>query len=92
MATTFVYAIPLFPSSSQIPQAFVQNTGKFNIPDLPPGSYRVVAFDTLQEIDASDAQQLSRLTAKGQTVTVDAGGAANVQLDLTQSSAEGATP
>jgi hypothetical protein len=92
MAIIFVYAIPQFPNSSQIPQAFVQNSGKFTIPDLPPGSYRVVAFDTLQEIDTSDAQQLSRWTAKGQTVTVEAGATASVQLELTQSSEEGAAP
>jgi hypothetical protein len=92
LAAIFVYAIPQFPTSSQIPQAFVQNSGKFTIPDLLPGSYRVVAFDALQEIDTSDAQQLSRLTAKGQTVTVEAGGTASVQLELTQTSAEGATP
>ncbi len=92
MATTFVYAIPQFPTSSQIPQAFVQNTGKFTIPDLPPGSYRVVAFDSIKENDTSNAQQLSRLTAKGQTVTVEAGGTASVQLDLTQNSEEVATP
>jgi hypothetical protein len=92
MATTFVYAIPQFPSSEQVPQAFAQNNGKFTIPDLPPGSYRLVAFDTLQEIDTGDAQQLSRLTAKGQTVTVEAGSTASVQLDLTQTNAEAVTP
>jgi hypothetical protein len=92
MATTFVYAIPQFPNSSQIPQAFVQNNGKFTFPDLPPGSYRVVAFDALQEIDTSDAQQLSRLTAKGETITVEASATASVQLELTQISAEGAVP
>jgi hypothetical protein len=52
----------------------------------------VVAFDSMQEIDTGDAQQLSRLTAKGQTVTVEAGGTANAQLDLTQTTAEVATP
>ncbi|MGA9667891.1 MAG: carboxypeptidase-like regulatory domain-containing protein [Terracidiphilus sp.] len=91
IAAIFVYAIPLFPTSAQIPQTMAQNGGQFTLPNLPPGSYRVVAFDGFQEIDTAEAQELSRLTTKGQTVTVESGGTASVQLDVTQSRAEGAT-
>jgi hypothetical protein len=92
VAITFVYAIPLFPTSAQIPQTMAQYGGKFFIPNLPPGNYRIVAFDSFQDIDMGDPQGLSRLSAKGQTVTVESGATASVQLELTQSSAEGATP
>ena len=58
--------------------------GQFTIPNLPPGSYRVVAFDAQQEIDFHTPEGLAKYSGKGQTVTVEAGGTANVQLDLIQ--------
>jgi hypothetical protein len=80
----FIYAIPLYASSAPIAQAGAESSGQFTIPNLPPGSYRVVAFDALQEIDFHTAEGLAKYAGKGQTVTVEAGGAANAQLDLIQ--------
>ncbi len=87
-----VYAIPLLQSSSQIAAKTIQSGSYFNIANLAPGSYSVLAFDKQQEIDGSDPQQLSSFVAKGQVVAVPASGSANVQLELIESDQEGATP
>jgi hypothetical protein len=52
--------------------------------NVPPGSYRIVASEKPQEIDIGDAQEMARVTAGGQTVTVEAGGTVNVQIDAVQ--------
>ena len=90
--TVFVYAIPLFPTPSQMPQSMTQGSGQFSIANVAPGSYRVVAFDRRQEIDPADTQALAKYIGKGQTVAVEANGTANVQLDVIRPGDEGSTP
>jgi Carboxypeptidase regulatory-like domain len=85
VATTYVYAIPLFATTSRVPQGFTQGSGPFTISNLAPGSYHVIALDEPTEIDASDPQQLAKYTGKGQTVTVEANSTASVQLEVTPS-------
>jgi hypothetical protein len=90
-STVFIYAIPLFPTTSQVPQGFAYGSSQFTIPNLAPGSYHVVALDGSTEIDPSDPQQLAKYTGKGQTVTVEANGTASVQLEVIPSN-EGSAP
>lgn len=78
----WVYAIPLFPTATELPQGFVNQDGTFTIANLAPGSYRVVACDAPQEIDFHSADGVAAWAGKGQLVTVDAGSAANVQLTV----------
>jgi hypothetical protein len=78
----WVYAIPLFPSPANVPTGFVQPNGQFTISGLAPGSYRVIACDAPQEIDFHSPDGLAPWTAKGETVTVDAGGSAHVELTI----------
>ncbi len=80
----FVYAIPLFATAGQVSQITAQSSGQFTIGNLAPGSYRVVAFDSLQEIDFHTPQGLAKYAAVGQVVTVEASAAANVQLEVSQ--------
>jgi hypothetical protein len=80
----YIWAIPLFSSTQQITQGFSQSGNQFTISNLAPGSYRVLAFDTPQEIDYHTPEGLTKYTGKGQTVTVEAGGTANIQVDLIQ--------
>jgi len=42
----------------------------------------VVAFDAPQEIDFHTPEGLAKYTAMGETTTIEAGGTANVQLDV----------
>lgn len=87
-----VYAIPLFPTTSPVQEVVVQSSSQFSMANLPPGSYHVIALDEPEEIDPSDAQELAKYTGKGQTVTVEANGTANVQLDVIRASDGGSEP
>jgi hypothetical protein len=65
----------------------MQASGQFTIPNLAPGSYRVVACDAPQEIDFHSTEGLAAWAAKGQTITVDPGGTASVELEVLHSTA-----
>jgi hypothetical protein len=78
----FAYAIPQFALPGRIPQAFGTTSGTYEFHNLAPGLYRVVAFDGRHEIDTEDANELARISAEGQTVTVEAGGTAQVEVNL----------
>jgi hypothetical protein len=81
----YVYAIPLFPYAGSIRMSGIQGSGQITLQGLAPGSYRVVAFDAPQEIDFHSPDGLARYAGMGQTTSVDAGGSANVQLDVIHS-------
>jgi hypothetical protein len=79
---TYVYAIPLFPTTSTTLSTTFQSPGQFKISQLAPGSYRVVACDSEQEIDFHEPEALAAWAGKGQVVSVERGGTATVQLEL----------
>jgi len=89
---TAVYAIPTGTRGPNLPGArgFPGRPGQ--LPNIAPGSYRVVALDTFQNLDAMDAQDLAKLADKGISVNVVAGGTVNVQLDVIKTSVEGQSP
>lgn len=78
----YVYAIPLFASSGPIRMSGGQVSGEVTLSGLAPGSYRVVAFDSPQEIDFHTPDGLAKYTGMGETATLDAGGSAHVQLEI----------
>ena len=82
LAQVWIYAIPLFATASGLPQGYAQQNRQFTIPNLAPGTYRVVACDAPQEIDFHSPDGLAPWAGKGETVTVDAGGTASVDLDV----------
>ena len=65
----------------------LQASGQFTIPNLAPGSYRVIACDSPQEIDFHSAEGLAAWAGKGQTVTVEAGGTTSADLDILHTTA-----
>jgi hypothetical protein len=87
----WIYAIPLFSTAASLPEGSLQADYQFNISNLAPGSYRVVACDAQQEIDFHSPEGLAAWAGKGQTVTVDPGGTASVDLDILHMNA-GETP
>jgi hypothetical protein len=78
----YVYAIPLSQGASRNHTANFSSSGQFALPYLAPGSYRVVACDSEQEIDARTPEGLAAWAEKGKVVSVDAGGTANVELNV----------
>jgi hypothetical protein len=78
-----VYAIPQFPFAGRLPQSSVRLDGTFSFNNLAPGSYRVMACDSPQDIDFHSPDALAAWTGTSQTATVEAGGTAHVTLDVT---------
>jgi hypothetical protein len=78
----WIYAIPLFSTAANLPEGSLQSNGQFTIPNLAPGSYRVIACDAQQNIDFHSPEGLATWAGKGQTVSVDPGGTASVDLDI----------
>ena len=79
----WIYAIPLFATTSDLPTASPDSSGKFRFDNLPPGSYRLVACDSPRQIEFRTPEGLAAWAGRGQVVSVEAGGAAHVQLDVT---------
>jgi hypothetical protein len=78
----FVYAVPVGRILWQFPQGQGQGTEPISISSVPPGTYRVVAFDRPQQFNLADAGTLSRIAEVGQSVTVTARATVNVQLTV----------
>jgi hypothetical protein len=77
-----VAAIPIGDGSRRIYPSYARDARVQAAPlPLPPGKYLVVAFEKEPEIDLDDADALSRLAARGQTVTVQPGATVSVQID-----------
>lgn len=77
----FVYAIPQLPNPRRVYQSVAQLPNGASFPlALPPGSYLVVAFDQSRDIDLDDRDEMSKLASQGQTVTIEPGATAQLQV------------
>jgi hypothetical protein len=85
----WIYAIPLFSTAAALRNVMPNSDGHFSFYAMAPGSYRVVACDAQQDIDFHSAEGLAAWAGKGQTVTVDPGGTASVELDVVHIAPEG---
>jgi hypothetical protein len=54
-------------------------------PQVPPGTYHLVAFDKSHEMNLDDAREMAKWTSLGQLVKVSPGGTATVQVDVIRS-------
>lgn len=89
-APIFVSAISLGSGQHRVYTTVAQlpTGGKIPLP-LPPGNYLVLAFEKDQEIDLDNADAFSRLSSQGQTVTIQPGATAQLQVDPIHSTDEG---
>jgi hypothetical protein len=78
----WIYAIPLFSTAEQIRSVMPNPDGHFSFYGIAPGSYRVVACDSAQEIDFHTPEGLAAWSGKGQTISVEASSSVSVQLDV----------
>jgi hypothetical protein len=82
-----VYFVPLPDSGGQFKDIWVSADGKFAEPQMPPGTYRVLAFDRPQrELEYRDAEAMRAYEAKGLLVRLVAGQKEHLQLSLISSS------
>jgi hypothetical protein len=79
----WVACVPLPESPGQFQQLWVSSDGKFNAATTVPGTYRLLAFATVQpDLPYRDPEAMRAYDGKGQVVHVSAGEKANVQLQI----------
>jgi hypothetical protein len=74
-----VYGIPA-GENGEVRWFSTRTNGKYKLPQVPPGDYRVVAFDSSQEIEWHNPAAMRAYESKGQVVHVTAGNTAQVTL------------
>jgi hypothetical protein len=82
-----VYCVPLPDSAGEFRDIFVPANGEFSPQPLPPGTYRVLAFDRTQpELEYRSPEAMRAYEAKGQLVRLVAGQKEHLQLQLISTS------
>lgn len=67
----------------QMKQAWFQADGKFQVQQLPPGTYRVLAFEKQQpELEFANEELMSRYNSKAQVISVVPGQSENLRLSV----------
>jgi hypothetical protein len=78
-----VYFVPVSDSSGQFRQAWVSPDGKFQLQQLPPGVYRVLAFDRQQpELEYMSDEVIGQYDSKAKVIQVLAGQKEQLRLSL----------
>jgi hypothetical protein len=79
----WVYCIPLSDSPGQFQQVWVSSDGKFTSAQMPPGTYRMLAFASRQpNLPYRDPEAMKLYETKGQVVHLTPGQKTSVQLQL----------
>jgi hypothetical protein len=77
--------IVLFPEAAEFPEPRTLSTtanAELQFGPLPPGSYRVFAFDPAEAVDYSSPEVLEKYASQAASVTLTASGTAKVTVDL----------
>ena len=78
-----VYFVPMADSGGQFSMAWVSPDGKFQLQQLPPGAYRVLAFDRQQpDLEYASDEVMSQYDSKAQVIRVVAGQKEHLRLPL----------
>lgn len=78
-----VYLIPLPDSPGELRETWVQPDGKFNVQQIPPGTYHVLAFDhPQQDLEYQNPEAMRAYESKGQIVRLEPGQKEQLRLDL----------
>jgi hypothetical protein len=86
-SSAHVYCVPLPDSSGEFRDIWVTPEGKFGPQNLPPGAYRMLAFDRPQpELEYRNPEAMRAYDAKGQLVRLVAGEKEHLHLQLISTS------
>jgi hypothetical protein len=86
-APAHVYCLPLADSSGQFTEVWVSPEGSFSSPPLPPGDYRVLAFDRTQsELEYRNPEAMQAYETKGPVVRLVSGQTEHVRLQVISTS------
>ena len=79
----YVYCIPLPDSSGRFTVSGISAEGTFQLQQLPPGAYRLLAFDRQQdELEYRNAEVMNIYEDKGPVVRLVAGQTEQVRVPL----------
>lgn len=79
----FLYLIPQFDPASAIPQGMpLTRATQDHLPNLQPGSYRAIALDRPVELEYHNPKAMEAYADKGQAITLEPGGNAQIDLDI----------
>lgn len=82
-AGAWVYCVPMPESTGQFQEVGVSEDGKFNLPMMAPGDYRIFAFSKQQpRLPYGDAEAMKEYETSGQVVHLGAGQKTSVQVEL----------
>ena len=86
-AVAQVYFVPLADSDGEFREAWVGRDGKFNLPQLPPGAYRVLTFEHAQpELEYRSPEAMRAYESKGLVVRLLGNQKEQVRLQLNSTS------
>ena len=81
--SAYVYCIPLPDSPGRFTASSVVPEGTFQFQQLPPGAYRILAFDRQQgELEYQNAEAMSVYEGKGPVVRLAPGQTEQVRVTL----------
>ena len=78
---TWIYAIPSGPASVPFYEVRSDADGNFRFPNLPPGSYQVIAFEDRCDLNLADGKELSPFSSYVRAVNVRSGEMVAVRLE-----------
>ena len=78
-----VYFVPMADSSGRFSVAWVSPDGKFQLQQLPPGAYRVLAFDRQQpDLEYASDEVMGQYDSKARVIRVVSGQKEHLRLPL----------
>ena len=81
-----VYCIPMPGSPGRFTEAYVSPDGKFTVPSVPPGEYRLLAFVRPQrDLAYENSEAMRAFDGKGTVIHLSGGQKEHVQLQLISS-------
>lgn len=79
----YIYCIPEGNGPGQFTQIFVQSNGKFESPQMPPGLYRVLAFQYPQDnLEYRNPEAMRSYESRGQVLRLAPGEEQSLQLQV----------
>jgi len=86
-AQAYVYCVPLPESKGAFRQMWTSPDGSFNLQEVPPGDYRVLAFDRPQpDLEYRNPEAMRAYDSQGQVIHLAAGQKEHLHLQLTSTS------
>jgi hypothetical protein len=82
ISSAYISIVPEFATEWQPPPYLQLTQGTTYLSGLPPGTYRVFAFDEPHTLEYNNPEAMRLYAGKGQTVTIAPSGSAQVSLDV----------